>query len=241
LKSLVVRGDAQFGGYYEDDLDNVPRGIAQAVTDVSFQGQTWMKSPQIWLSSIRLTVRRLDLTGIRTSKCVGDVVFPQLEILEHHWCSRQLLKGVQLPSLKYYSESIELGPRYGEDRAPLSIIQGYFNQLRVIILRGDYSEYWGGTRALLNIDGITTQMELAKTSGSLKFAFIEGSFVLPSPGMFPWLRCLGPIDYGCVKDRSNARLSLLKDVDQKRRFSETRSDKMTHLGAQVSVPWDKFF
>jgi hypothetical protein len=226
LKSLIVRGSAAFGGYGDDELDNTPLGIAKAVTDVSFQGSIWMKSPHIWLSSFASTVRRLELTGVRTSQHVVNIVLPELKILEYHWCSPQLLNGCQFPSLEYYAESIELGLDY----TPLSVVRGHVGQLRIIVLRGEYSEYYRGTRSLLNIDEAITQISSAKKNGPLRAAFIEGSFVLPSAKMEPWLRCLGPIDYRQVEDRARARISALKEVDPKCRFAETRSNGMTHLG-----------
>ena len=242
LSSLIVRGCANFGGYREDDLDNTPRGIAKALTNVSIQGSIWIKSPHIWLSSFASTVRRLELTEVRTSKHVTNVIFPELKTLEYHWCSPQLLKGAQFPSLKYYAESIELGPDYTADqhcRTPLSVIRGHVDQLRTIALRGEYSEYYRGARTLLNIDEVLTAINTAKGNGSLRAAFIEGSFALPSAQTPTWLRYLGPIDYRDVEDRSKIRMSILKEVDPECQFTETRTNQMTHLGGVVGgIPWD---
>ena len=236
LRRLNIRGDAQFGGHEEDEIGNTPCGVSQSVTDVSFHGRIWMISPHVWLSNFASTVRRLELTGVRTAKCVADLIFPELETLEYHWCSTQLLKGAQFPSLKYYAESLELGPNFTTDkgcRTPLFAVQGYVDQLRLLVLRGEYCQEHRDTRPLLNIGEVIARIQSAKDNGSLKAAFIEGSFSTPLQRE-PWLKYLGPIDYDHVQHRAEVRLSILKEVDPKCRFSETRSNAKTHLGAMKS-------
>ena len=68
-----------------------------------------MQWPHNWLSTFASTVRRLELTGVGSSYYVTNLIFPELETLEYHWCSPQILKGAQFPSLKYYAESLQAG------------------------------------------------------------------------------------------------------------------------------------
>jgi hypothetical protein len=205
------------------------------MTDISFHGNIWMRSPRIWLSSFASTVRRLELTRVYTkSKAVKDLVFPELETLEFHWCPPRLLKGAQFPSLKYYSESIELGWEEGDYcTTALAVVRAHMDQLRIIVLRGEYSHQFHrlcGPGPLLNIDQVIASIRSAKRKGSLRSAFIEGSFALSSAQTEPWLRFLGPMDFDDVEGRSKARMSILKEVDPECRFRETRSNGIAYLG-----------
>jgi hypothetical protein len=88
------------------------------------------------LESLKVLLVRGDVDlGYTKSKAVKDLVFPELETLEFHWCPPRLLKGAQFPSLKYYSESIELGWEEGDYcTTALAVVRAHMDQLRIIVL-----------------------------------------------------------------------------------------------------------
>ena len=178
-----------------------------------------LKNLQFWLAPFASTIRRLNLYGVHTGYNVKDLTFPRLEIIESHWCSPGILHGGHYPSLKKYSESIELE---GCNQQMICAIKDCLHQIDTLAIRVGLSGRFQEDRSkdFVDLQQILPDLSSAQASGCLRSCLVDGPFNNVPTERAPWLFLLCAV--GPEEKRSTKRHKMLKTIDPAGDFWETQ-------------------
>lgn len=141
LTDITFCSEIHLGGVQKGqvvDTGNVV--LSERVKNLYLSVRIWLRNPQFWLAPFANTIRHLNLYGVHTSYSVRDLTFPRLEIIESHWCSPRILQGGHYPSLRKYSESIEL--KGSGNQMILSAIKDCLHHIDTLAIRAECSRYF---------------------------------------------------------------------------------------------------
>jgi hypothetical protein len=151
LTDITLCSKIHLGGVQEGqvkDLGNII--MSERVKNVYLSSRIWLRNPQFWLAPFANTIRHLILYSVHTRHSVRDLTFPQLEIIESHWCSPCILQGGHYPSLRKYSESIELNG--SGNQMILSAMKDCLHHIDTLAIRAECSRSFEGNRSECFLD-----------------------------------------------------------------------------------------
>ena len=181
-----------------------------------------------WISQLSPHIRHLALSFpflVNEDALATD--FPQLKVLELHWCPLMKFPGsAQLPQLTYYSESRENG-HYRHECELLSNISSFSDQLQVLALRAEPRLHEG---ELVKIERTYRELSQLRKQGRLQSCLIQAPVYSPVKSS-SWLIIHNQhrkdegrnADQKAWNQRRN-RMSLLHRIDRDKVFLESQGD-----------------
>ena len=187
-----------------------------------------------WLSNLARRLKQLVLS-LDPSRSLehelAAISFPELKILEIHWCRfAKFPRETDLPLLKYYSESRELSEH--EDWDLLKYVQPHLSKIKVLALRGQY--YFGQGKSHVIQDSYEKLQEV-RAQGLLQRCLVQAP-TTPPKKTSSWFNLVDQCSlsnritfhdqdpYDRALEQHQKRLSLLYQVDPKKRFLESKGE-----------------
>jgi hypothetical protein len=221
LSHLEINGEQSW------NRGDVFPGISKSIQHLIFHGFFGMQIARPWFLPFHKNLHRLFICRIKTEVPRVDLLFPNLRVLEIHWCSANFLSDATFPLLTHYSRSFIIEDQ-GQDFSFTSLIH-QSQCLQTIVLRGHSKD--GKCFNLPNGD-----LQFLQGLKGLQNLSVEGQLQVSDP---EWHKITAPnghrVNY--QKDTHKERQKRLASIDITQSLWETEAEAFT----EFTVPRELYY